>query len=105
MKARAQNDLRRGFDHAAIGVAHNHLQGSAHCVECLGPCQLTDPTQSAYTGLIRALLESEVYGHGKMPYQAEWFLKEHGIDVDALRRRRDDPNAMANDATRKQQHQ
>jgi len=78
------------FDHKAIGIAHNHMQGSAHCVECGGACQITDPTQTAYTGLIRALFESEVWGNHKIPYQAERFLREHGIDVDAFRRRRDE---------------
>ena len=76
----------QGFYHNAVGVAHNHIHGSANCVQCGGPCQITDPTQAAYTGLIRSLMEAEQYGMGRVPYQTEYFLREQGIDLKEWRK-------------------
>lgn len=76
----------RGFDHKAVGIAHNHINGSANCVQCGGPCQITDPTQAAYTGLIRSLLEAEEHGGVKVTYLSEHFLREHGIDLKEWRK-------------------
>lgn len=36
---------------------HDHFDGSAHCVECGGPCRL-DPESAAVTGVIRHLYEA-----------------------------------------------
>lgn len=69
------------FPHDAVGIAHNHRHGSANCIQCDGPCRITEPTETAYTGLIRALLESEEYGYGKVPFSAESFLEKHGINL------------------------
>ena len=83
------------FNHHAQGIAHNHMQGSSNCVECAGPCRLTDPTQAAYTGLIRVLFEVEDHEKGlwmsgnpgfKIPYRVERFLWDHGIDVERFRK-------------------
>ena len=74
------------FNHHAQGIAHNHLQGSSNCVECAGPCRLTDPTQQAYTSLIRVLFEVEDHGGWKIPYRVEKFLWDHGIDVERFRK-------------------
>lgn len=76
------------FKHDSIGVAHDHMGGSGHCVECSGPCNISDPTQAAYTCLIRSLFESEQY-NGKMPYMAERCLIEHGINVESFRAKRE----------------
>ena len=82
------------FNHHAHGIAHNHMQGSANCVECCGQCQITDPTQQAYTCLIRLLFDLEetdrnYWMAGKLgfriPYRVEKFLWDHGIDVDKFR--------------------
>ena len=72
MKIRSESHLKRRpvsepvFNHHAQGIAHNHMQGSSNCVECAGECKLTDPTQQAYTCLIRVLFEVEDHGGWKM---------------------------------------
>lgn len=86
---------KSGFDHRAIGIAHNHIHGSANCFQCGGPCAITDPTQAAYTGLIRWLLESEPR-YGNMPFMAESFLVEHDINVILWREQRDAPHPKEN---------
>jgi hypothetical protein len=69
------------FDHHAVPVFHDHLEGSNHCVECAGPCTLTDPTQAAMTSLIRSLFDSEAVTSSEIPYQIVAWMGERGIDV------------------------
>lgn len=75
------------FDHKAIPVFHDHLEGSAHCIECQGPCRLTDPTQQALTSLVRALFEAEARGFkpDPIPYRIQQWFEGRGIDVNKFR--------------------
>lgn len=65
---------------AAVRI-HDHMDGSAHCVECAVKCKL-EGAEMVLTALVRWLLESESLGYGKLAYQPKKFLIEHGVDVD-----------------------
>ena len=71
------------FNHAARAVFHDHMNGSATCVECGGPCRLTDATQAAYTSLVRSICESIEHGQA-IPYQVVKTLARNGVDVSRL---------------------
>jgi hypothetical protein len=42
---------------------HDHFDGSAHCVECQGPCLLTGEDRTV-TELARHIMEFFAYAHG-----------------------------------------
>jgi hypothetical protein len=64
---------------------HDHFDGSAHCVECQGFCQLTG-ADMAYTALVRALFDGEAWGEAlnspqEIPYIAIRQLRSAGVDT------------------------
>lgn len=70
---------------------HDHFDGSAHCVECGGPCTLTG--DSLYlTRVVRDLLESHVVRDGRawFGYSLRLTIAEAGGDPDKLARRAED---------------
>lgn len=68
-------------------VCHDHFDGSAHCVQCGGECRLTG-NDMAYTALVRALCESEVYGTDvAIPYLAVNQLDRSLVPLEGFRRR------------------
>jgi hypothetical protein len=73
-----------GFDHEAKPVLHNHLNGSAHCLECQGRCTITDPTQAALTSIVRELIDTYNYTHQPFPQTVASILGRHGIEVEAM---------------------
>jgi hypothetical protein len=73
------------FNHDSVPVFHNHFNGSARCVECAGPCKLTDPTQQALTCIVRTLWEQStglpLGRNDAVPSLVRRALEEHGIDL------------------------
>lgn len=63
---------------------HDHLDGSAYCVQCGGECKLVGEAM-VLAGLVRTLFEGERY-HGTMPYQAQRFLENMGLNVAGWRK-------------------
>jgi len=71
---------------------HDHFHGSAHCVECGGPCNLIGEDRGV-TEFVRFTLERLVFnGWKKLPdFEREALLKM-GVDADALWKRALDVN-------------
>lgn len=65
------------------GYIHDHFDGSAHCVECGGTCQLGGAERTA-TELVRWLCEQRArVGHGLNMLEAAT-IRGAGADPDAL---------------------
>ncbi len=64
---------------------HDHFDGSAHCIECGGPCQL-EGAEAALTSIIRYVFESLNYGNG-ISYTIQSELVALGVDMDKFRQR------------------
>ena len=73
------------FDHQAQAVCHNHLNGSAHCLECGGPCVIRDATQAALTCIVRGIIAMAEINHSPIPHYLTRILQEHGVNVEAMR--------------------
>ncbi len=71
------------FNHAAIAICHNHIHGSAHCIECAGPCKLLEQTAQALTCIARSLVECAELGE-QISWRVKRAFKNHGIDLDAM---------------------
>jgi hypothetical protein len=54
---------RKRKEPAPTAFAHDHFDGSAHCIECGGDCKLSG-CELAFTCAVRYVLESEVYRPG-----------------------------------------
>lgn len=61
---------------------HDHFDGSAHCIECGGPCRLPDDERRV-TSLVRYLFESSRY----MNMMMRSVLEEFGVDIPAFQKR------------------
>ena len=69
----------------APAVCHDHFDGSAHCVECGGPCKLTG-TEMAYTALVRMLFESTEFAKAKwVPGLSQ--LRDSGVPIEKFAER------------------
>ena len=53
---------------------HDHFDGEAHCIECRGPCRLTDESLR-FTRLIRNVCEFLAYSDSWIPPQIEAHLR------------------------------
>jgi hypothetical protein len=65
---------------------HDHFDGSSHCIECKGECELTG-ADMAYTALVRALFEGEAWGNQQIPYAAIKQLERANVNTRRLRER------------------
>ncbi len=67
-------------------VCHDHFDGSAHCVECKGPCRLIG-TEMAYTALVRAVFDNAAFLGIAPPYSMTRQMEDSGVPVQNLWRR------------------
>ena len=66
---------------------HDHFDGSAHCVECKGPCKLTGD-ERAVTEFIRFTLERfSLNGWTRLPHFEERAITQLGLNPEHLMRR------------------
>ena len=67
-------------------MIHDHFDGSAHCVECDGPCKLTGDSLHL-TQVVRAYFEECAITRRKpWPWMA-YYLKQTGLDINKHLRR------------------
>lgn len=64
-------------------VCHDHFDGSAHCVECGGPCRLTG-SEMAYTALVRSVFDCAAFCGQIPPHSMMQQLIRSGIDAKKL---------------------
>lgn len=62
-------------------VVHDHFDGSAHCRECRGPCQLTG-AERAYTELVRAVFEDLAWNGLPENLYLRGTLADAGVNFD-----------------------
>ena len=65
---------------------HDHFDGSAHCIECAGPCRLEGEALLA-TKLIRFILEQWAVGYSTPNMLPTSTIKESGIDFENFKKR------------------
>jgi hypothetical protein len=65
---------------------HDHFDGTAHCVQCGGKCQLP-PAELLASGLIRDLCEQWAAGYSRPWMMVEMRIKDAGVDLPAFLRR------------------
>src|SRR5690606_11582489 len=65
---------------------HDHFDGSAHCVQCNGPCTLTGANLFA-TDIIRNIAEQWVRNVGFPDMSMTSYLERRGVNVDRLTQR------------------
>lgn len=76
---------------------HDHFDGSAHCVECGGPCRLTGGDLDL-TMLVRYLFEEEFYQRRRFGSLVESRLKLLGVNALSARKRCSESNQPPSEA-------